>query len=284
MLGIMARTRRTRGFTLVELLVVVGIVALLISLLLPVINKARESARRAVCLSRISELTRATLLYAGDNNQWLPDAAMTNSTDSPLSPRSTGSPARTLIGPNVWVQPSIGDVLAPYLGKDPLKWQCPSAPDGTFSWSGPDPLAGTSGNNEFKPNYAYLSTKDLYFKILGSDPADISRFRMQDWAARNVSGLKIPRVRPYPMQSASEITLFYDRSPAYHSVKRPDIYSGQVADYWASYGYLDGHAEGKGYRDLDQYIHVFHNPIEQNWFSVNFAAKFQGAYLDADDY
>ena len=64
--------KRTRGFTLVELLVVIGIIALLIGILLPVLGKARQSANRAACLSNLHNLGIAVLMYANNNQGSLP--------------------------------------------------------------------------------------------------------------------------------------------------------------------------------------------------------------------
>ena len=67
-----SRRMRTAGFTLVELLVVIGIIALLISILLPSLNKARESAKRTACLSNLRQVHQTYMLYALENKDDLP--------------------------------------------------------------------------------------------------------------------------------------------------------------------------------------------------------------------
>src|SRR5688500_17376646 len=67
------RNRPTRcGFTLVELLVVIGIIATLVAILLPTLGRAREAARAANCLSNLRQITTAFMLFAHDNKGYLP--------------------------------------------------------------------------------------------------------------------------------------------------------------------------------------------------------------------
>ena len=66
------KARSYKGFTLVELLVVIGIIALMISILLPALQKAKEAANTVKCMSQEKQLMTAVMMYVGDYKNALP--------------------------------------------------------------------------------------------------------------------------------------------------------------------------------------------------------------------
>ncbi len=82
----------TPAFTLVELLVVIGIIALLISILLPALSKARTTAQRVVCLSNEKQVALAILMYAGENHGTLPGPAISVVFDPAITNAQPGAP------------------------------------------------------------------------------------------------------------------------------------------------------------------------------------------------
>jgi prepilin-type N-terminal cleavage/methylation domain-containing protein/prepilin-type processing-associated H-X9-DG protein len=80
----MKTKHRKAGFTLVELLVVIGIIALLISVLLPALNSARQQAQAVQCMSNMRQLGLAFSNYVNDNKGWMPST----DTCGPITPQN----------------------------------------------------------------------------------------------------------------------------------------------------------------------------------------------------
>ncbi len=94
---------RRAAFTLIELLAVIGIIALVAALLLPTLGRAHEKSRTASCLQNLKSLGVALTLYSGDHDGWIPTYAIQQSTLVPevLTYMSSKSKTRS-----AWMCPS----------------------------------------------------------------------------------------------------------------------------------------------------------------------------------
>ena len=139
---------RKWGFTLVELLVVIAIIAVLVSLLLPALNKARDAAKCMQCLSNLKQIMLATNLYAMNNSDGLPAGS--------ASPSGADYDWPLAVAPYA----GGGNSSSPNGIQWPRVYQCPSA---TFLGMG---NLHYSANTIVMPklNQKYGFTKSYYYR------------------------------------------------------------------------------------------------------------------------
>lgn len=175
----MSRNRTPRrGFTLVELLVVVAIITLLISILLPSLARAREEAKRVYCTNNLRNIWTGVLTYALESRDRLPfmeDVNLPGSSEPGTGPEADPFDPR--------FPTTVGNMLQPYVQEK--TWICPSAVAGypadvsasswrltyTFSSAGPigegipyDSAAHRGTGSVFDPamsNYVHFDGRPL---------------------------------------------------------------------------------------------------------------------------
>ena len=107
--------RKRNAFTLVELLVVIGIIAVLISILLPALNRAREQARSVACKSNMRQIGITLFSYTNDNKQWLPLPSNIGESYPPPAPYSYKPCAFFMMATPPNTLDLINGVLWPYI-------------------------------------------------------------------------------------------------------------------------------------------------------------------------
>jgi prepilin-type N-terminal cleavage/methylation domain-containing protein len=209
--------RHSSAFTLVELLVVIGVIAVLIAMILPALNKARAAAAKAACLSNQRQLMGAIHIYANQYRGGIPQ---------PVSgANASGSHivfARHVIGArrgddNGWF--NLGLLFSRNFFKDPRGFYCPAQTDENFMY----PKAWEQPYND--PNFKYIG----YSYRLSNDPKP-GWISSQD--VQELLKLKVGRFKGIKALSSDIIGPRGTRSHWPHT-----------QPYGVCVGYSDGHAE-----------------------------------------
>jgi prepilin-type N-terminal cleavage/methylation domain-containing protein/prepilin-type processing-associated H-X9-DG protein len=172
---------RQSGFTLVELLVVIGIIALLIAILLPALSRAKDAARTTACLSNLRQIGQAAFAYATDHRgMWVPPSYRTNNgsggfgdeefwyvslVDEGYLTAPDGTDRGPQISKNVYYCPAGNP---DQVGSAPTGAGANAIPDSTTDGRGAYGLRSSSISRRGPNNPAKFYTVDCWYGVNGS--------------------------------------------------------------------------------------------------------------------
>ncbi len=223
--------KRLKGFTLIELLVVIAIIALLLSILMPSLQRTRQQAQAAVCLSNLRQWGVMFILYAQDHNQSLP----------------TGWSGGTM-----WMV----DLMAYYQGGDDVLL-CPSAKKFLHNIPGNVPGTFTAWGNYGHPGYF-----DGWTPSWGEE-GQYGSYGINGWAhnppnqgTNSIAGENRPQYwRTMSVKNASQVPLMgacmWDGSEPLETDSPPIAEGVQLSDSNMSIFCLDRHNGGPNMLFMD---------------------------------
>jgi prepilin-type processing-associated H-X9-DG protein/prepilin-type N-terminal cleavage/methylation domain-containing protein len=233
-----------RAFTLVELLVVIGIIALLISILMPALSKAREQANAVKCMSNQRNLGNALVMFTQDHKGFLPKAWFN---DGPVGSAISGKMTWEFRFPKYgWDYLLLG-----YVGKNRDLFRCPSDDPGRFRG---DPSDATPETDYIPASYRM----------------NISNQHVSDGRPDNPIDRPLYSTRISRLKQSSKAIVFFDganNAALWHHAATWEISpDGLVTKAYrlnvgwkkhrgrANYTFADGHAESLLWEDTWQFV------------------------------
>lgn len=220
--------RWAAGFTLVELLVVIGIIVLLISIAIPALSTARESSRRAVCASNMRQLAQGMFAYATDHDGALPvhhggPGPANVSTPTGQELWDLAKPTRNVILGST--TPYANDAATTHTQPEARRriFYCPSNPDRESdpNWYND---AGGQPHAFSQTGYSFLVQRDL------SQPPAPGGFMSPKWLPPPAPSLLVSTLHePQPLNPATPNAPI-DNSPSARALIT-DIVAGNAATY-----------------------------------------------------
>jgi prepilin-type N-terminal cleavage/methylation domain-containing protein/prepilin-type processing-associated H-X9-DG protein len=235
------------GFTLVELLVVVGIISLLISILLPALSKARMASQQSKCMANLRSIGQALVLYANENRDHLPYSSRVND--------SGGGVDAELF----WI-----NALRKYIGNVDAVRICPADPNGddrlkaggssyvTNSFVFDDvvqldpfgqPIAGGEGNrrkkfSQYRPSSEWISFMTISDRQEPSQGVVADHTHAELWFDTNT-----------PAEQRWQELLKWIQPDRFTSKQAADRSNGR-----ACYLFMDGHVESLNAADVKRLV------------------------------
>lgn len=198
------------AFTLIEVLVVVAIIALLVSILLPSLNRVREQSRRAVCASNLHQMAVGFTAYSADHRQTLPRRGAFG-----YSIKHVGPPD------DVRVPCNVGLLYGKYCGKDLSFYYCisnqkyhmsdPVYGAASFFKEGTEPYVTWSGYLYAAPLMEWASPRDVGQKVY---PRELWHSYYADWVRQQeLQGRVVGRQNVKALVSDNIIGVEWDEAP-----------------------------------------------------------------------